>query len=63
MISNLVGQGKFVVSGVKLIAGVKELSSQAEGLFAGWTKRILEAEGAYHAAVAGVWQKALSDLN
>jgi len=49
-------------TGQKLIAGVKELSDASTKLFAQWSKRIVEAEVAYHMAAAGVWQQAAKDM-
>jgi len=50
-------------SGQRLTSAVKDLSQQSSVLFAQWTRRIVEAEAAYHAAVVGVWQQALKDLS
>jgi len=49
--------------GSDLCTAVKELSAQSNTLFASWTKRVIEAEAGYQAAVGDAWQKALRDLN
>jgi len=43
-------------------AVVDDLSKQSDTLFAQWTKRLVEAEAAYHMAVAEMWQQASQNL-
>jgi len=61
--SSLSGAEKtYQESGQKLIAATKELHDSSTRLFPAWTKRIIEAEAAYHVAASAVWQKAVQDV-